>query len=408
MPRNGSGVYSTPPGTAAISGELISSAKFNELVADIASDLNLPRPIVAGGIGASNAGAARTNLGVDRAMIYAAKSADYLAVEADDNAVIRFTAAATLSLTAAATLGANWHVTVTAAGGDVVIDPNGSEQINGAETLIVPQNHSATIICDGNQFRSIFLAPFIETAAAGGRNSLSGLTISNNATDAVNDIDIAPGTCVDSTNTVSITLTASLTKRLDALWAAGNNQGGLDTGTFPTGTYHVFAIKNPTTGAVDALFSLSPTAPTLPTGYTAFRRIGSFMRAGSNRAFQQFGDEFYLAAPNLDVAGLNSEGTNAILRTLTVPTGINVKAMLRVRGTSPNAWGVLFTPPDVPDVVPELADAPLVDIGNSPGSPDRSTLAIRTNTSAQIRTRATTANVTLHVVTYGWIDARGK
>ena len=127
MPRNGSGVYSTPPGTAAISGELISSAKFNELVADIASDLNLPRPIIVGGTGASNAGAARTNLGVDRAMIYAAKSADYLAVEADDNAVIRFTAAATLSLTAAATLGANWHVTVTAAGGDVVIDPNGSE-----------------------------------------------------------------------------------------------------------------------------------------------------------------------------------------------------------------------------------------------------------------------------------------
>ena len=84
--------------------------------------------------------------------VYAAKSANYTALAADNNAVLRFTAAATLSLTAAATLGANWRVTVVANGGAVTIDPNGSETINGLATMIVPNGTSAEIICSGSAF----------------------------------------------------------------------------------------------------------------------------------------------------------------------------------------------------------------------------------------------------------------
>ena len=64
MPRNGSEVYSRPAGTTAISGATIESAKFNELMADIANDLNVARPVVAGGTGAGTPEIARTNLGV--------------------------------------------------------------------------------------------------------------------------------------------------------------------------------------------------------------------------------------------------------------------------------------------------------------------------------------------------------
>ncbi|NKF33687.1 hypothetical protein HER21_45510, partial [Pseudomonas sp. BGM005] len=81
-----------------------------------------------------------------------AKSGDYTALSSDDNAVHRFTAAATLTLTAAATLGANWHYIVLADGGDVTVDPTGSETIDGAATLIVKNGYSATIYCTGSSF----------------------------------------------------------------------------------------------------------------------------------------------------------------------------------------------------------------------------------------------------------------
>jgi hypothetical protein len=63
MSRDGSGVYSTPPGTTAITNTPILSTPYNTNVADVAQDLNMPRPIVAGGTGASNAHDAMVALG---------------------------------------------------------------------------------------------------------------------------------------------------------------------------------------------------------------------------------------------------------------------------------------------------------------------------------------------------------
>lgn len=92
----------------------------------------------------------------DGKVVYAAKSAGYTALATDNNAVHRYTAAATVALTAAATLGANWHYTVVGDGGAVTIDPNGTETINGLLTLVVPNGTSATIICDGTGFYTVF------------------------------------------------------------------------------------------------------------------------------------------------------------------------------------------------------------------------------------------------------------
>src|SRR5215831_1689825 len=63
MPRDPSGVYSIPPGTHGITNTTISSSAYNAYVDDVAQDLNIPRPIVAGGTGASTASAALANLG---------------------------------------------------------------------------------------------------------------------------------------------------------------------------------------------------------------------------------------------------------------------------------------------------------------------------------------------------------
>ncbi|HEX3412889.1 MAG TPA: hypothetical protein VHT00_14310 [Stellaceae bacterium] len=62
MPRDGSNIYHRPVGTDAVSDTTIDSAKYNANVADVEQDLNLPRPIVAGGTGASSADQALQNL----------------------------------------------------------------------------------------------------------------------------------------------------------------------------------------------------------------------------------------------------------------------------------------------------------------------------------------------------------
>ncbi len=152
MPRNGSGIYSKPAGTTAEPNTTIESAKYNQTIDDLVADANAARPIVAGGHGAATVSGAQKNLSLDNKVVYTAKSGAYTAVASDNNGVLRFTSAATLTLTAAATLGANWHLTVIADGGAVTIDPNASETIDGAATIVVPNGTSASIVCDGTGF----------------------------------------------------------------------------------------------------------------------------------------------------------------------------------------------------------------------------------------------------------------
>jgi hypothetical protein len=95
---------------------------------------------------------AQLRAGVDGEVVYAAKAANYTALANDNNAYLRFTSAATLSLTAVATLGANWHIFVQADGADVIVDPNASETINGATTITIRNGESAIIISTGSAF----------------------------------------------------------------------------------------------------------------------------------------------------------------------------------------------------------------------------------------------------------------
>lgn len=64
MARNGSGVYSLPPGSTVTNGDTSDATDINTPLADIAADLNVARPIVAGGTGASTAANALINFGL--------------------------------------------------------------------------------------------------------------------------------------------------------------------------------------------------------------------------------------------------------------------------------------------------------------------------------------------------------
>jgi len=78
-------------------------------------------------------------------------------------------------------------------------------------------------------------------AAANSRDALVGLSLALNGTDPSNDIDIGSGVCRDGADTVDMILSSTLVKQLDAAWAVGTNQGGLDTGAKAANTsYYVW------------------------------------------------------------------------------------------------------------------------------------------------------------------------
>lgn len=64
MSRNGAGVYTLPPGTAATANATATASQFNSRFNDLETDANTARPVVAGGTGATTASTARTNLGL--------------------------------------------------------------------------------------------------------------------------------------------------------------------------------------------------------------------------------------------------------------------------------------------------------------------------------------------------------
>lgn len=247
-------------------------------------------------------------------------------------------------------------------------------------------------------------------------NFITGLTLSNNVVDATNDIDIATGKAADSANTVMMSLTSALTKRLDANWAVGTNQGGLDTGSIANATYHVFLIRRPDTGVVDVLFSTSPTAPTMPANYTQKRRIGSIVRVSAAiKAFIQDGDEFMWSTPVSDISATNP-GTTAVTRTLTLPVGIRVLAHLTVGATGTGASADQAKAIYISDLA--LSDVPAsntaVSVHEFSGYAGQMQVNAQvrcfTNTSAQVRSRiqVSTAGTVLYISTNGWRDRRGQ
>lgn len=121
-----------------------------------------------------------------------------------------------------------------------------------------------------------------------------GLILSNNAVDAVNDIDISTGAAQNAA-VLYVENLAVVTKRLDAAWSAGTGGGGLDAGAKANSqTYHVHALRKQSDGSFDALFSLSATAPTVPPGYDLIQRLGSVCTKsdGSIRRFIQRANHF--------------------------------------------------------------------------------------------------------------------
>lgn len=239
---------------------------------------------------------------------------------------------------------------------------------------------------------------------------IGGLSLSNDATTPNTVIDISPGGAASDDGATTMLLTAGATKTTGA-WAVGTGNGCLDTGSVASSTwYHVFAIQRLDTQVVDFLCSTS-TAPLMPTAYTEKRLIGDIKTDSSAHilSFLQLGNIIQWGTPTLDInAGLPD--ASAHLETLNVPPGESVLPIgnYTVAGAG-NA--ILWSSPSAADLAPTTTNpftgAPgFSALANSTttGIINTNLPSLITNTSGQIRVRATAATTTVAENTFGWTN----
>jgi hypothetical protein len=214
----------------------------------------------------------------------------------------------------------------------------------------------------------------------------NGMVLSNGVADAVNDIEVTAGSRLAKDGSMVLFNGATLIKRLDANFAVGNGAGGRNPGeSVADGTWHVHAIGRNKGYNCEVIFSQSMT-PTLPTGWTASRYLGSFMRvSGTNVLFKQSGRRFDRSAYITSYAG-QPANTNAFTITLDVPIGAPMEAIFNLalfNGSGAQQY-LSVSALHQTDVAADIGHC---QIAAPDGAYAVAPCVIVTNTSAQIRGR---------------------
>jgi len=230
-------------------------------------------------------------------------------------------------------------------------------------------------------------------------NKIGGFILSNNTTDAANDLDISAGICIseDGSETI-IELTSALTKQLDAAdFVAGTNQGGKPSALTETSStwYHVFAIVKDSDASVDVYFDTSITAANIPSGYTAYCLLGSIFN-DSGSTIQQFiqTKNLFMWDAITSVGSFSGTGNQSVH----VPPGRKVQAVImgRISLTGTDSAGFaygLISDPDISETVNATQAHNLVTEGDSVGSVVLGTtghqMEVLTNASQELKLGAT-------------------
>lgn len=317
-----------------------------------------------------------------------------------------------------ATLTVGLRLKTTNTGGTIYSTITASSYSSGPNiTTVVVANDSGTLDSGLSALSYGFLnslnssIPFTKFAASGlptSRGYIDGLTLSTAGSSAT--MSIAAGIATASDGLSPMVLAAAIAKTT-ASWAVGTGNGGLDTGSIANATwYYFFLIQRVDTEVVDVLFSLSQTAPTMPTNYTLKRYIGGGLTNGSAQwvLFSQKGNFFRWSASVTDINATNP-GTSAVTATLTVPRAPQVQALTIPSHVNTGASGIYLYISDLA-ASDEAAAAGLSQVGQSVNNVSGvGNVQIMTNGSGQIRYRISfsDANTTVRIVTIGWIDQRG-
>lgn len=247
---------------------------------------------------------------------------------------------------------------------------------------------------------------------------LFGLTIENNGGSPFDTLDINIGKCRSSDNTSDLAISALLTKYASTIWNQGTNQGGLDTGSIGSNqTWHIYVISN--TSIVDIIFSQNGISPSLPSGYSLYRRIGSFTTSASAqvRQFSQIGNRFlYNEKPIASQTGV-ALGTGGNLIALNgIPLDVRVKPIIASQITSAVSYAFYEFDSTYPSVqIPGINNTALntylrqFQAATMVGA---YSLEVYTNSVRQIGIDVSAAvpvgAAGLYVDVYGWYDDRGQ
>lgn len=241
-----------------------------------------------------------------------------------------------------------------------------------------------------------------------------GLFISNNSTDATNDIDIAVGEAAsEQADPLLMNFAGTTGVQLDVAYGTGSG-GRFDT-SISDGTWHVFLISNGTTVGRGLSKSLDPTGQAnYPSGYTHYRRIGSIIRASSAIvAFKQYPGGLFKRAVATDRSSASSAASG--LLTLSVPTGLPLRPVLELTITTDATVASLYNSLGSADE--GSATTKVVSVSGSTGVNSSGTGVADqfvTNTSGQLYFAAvaiagafSTGGGGTTVKTVGWIDDLG-
>ena len=240
--------------------------------------------------------------------------------------------------------------------------------------------------------------------------AIQGLTYSKNG---ANTIDIAAGGAMSSDGAFYMDYAGGTALDITALFAAG---GLLDTGSIGNSPYYLFLVRNPTSGLVRPLISLSPTVGTMPSGYTQKRLIGYLKRTGGSLVdfytweLSGGGLAFRWTSPTNDVVAPNALTDARRLDALKVPLDFAVDSIARYEvfdGTNA-AIGRVCCPSEADPGSPAAGTAPLNNLFSAPtvyGVPE---LRIRTDSSGRVASRAAgpTTVDTYNIATVGFDWAR--
>ena len=212
-----------------------------------------------------------------------------------------------------------------------------------------------------------------------------------------------------------MTLGTALGKQSDVAWAVGGTTGtpagGLDTGAVGNNDYYVWLIARSDTGVVDALYSLSSTAPTMPANYDFKRLIGWMKRVGGTIvAFHTYeieggGLEMVWDVPTLDVNLSNTLTTARRTDALKVPLNFSTTAKFNVTSTDGSVHYIRICCPDQADAAPSATVAPLyTEVG---GSGAGGLYEVRTSATGTVASRSDVATIDTYLIaTMGFKWAR--
>lgn len=299
-----------------------------------------------------------------------------------------------------------WHTSSTGAA-TLAVDSLAAKSIVRADGTAIASGtlptNGLSLVCYNVNQDSFYALSTVTTL-----DGIRGLVPSNNGTDADHDLDFTAGYAAKTDGTDGVSISA-LTKRFDATFAAGTNNGALgDSVTLPTsGTIHAIAIKNDSTGAADIMADTSASGANAPSGWSAIRRIASFTTDGSSNIEAIYANEVFggglfvgIGAPVVELSTTTS-ASRTTLALDAIPTGAIHIGWFDVFYNNPASAGniVLYATDGAPSDFLAVLEIPASGrISN--------TFQCVTNSSAQIDWSASQNATNIRIRTMAYVDSR--